>query len=103
MKNLLVFIVAIVFIACSTGQKETEEKVNETSKITEVTLNIGGMHCENCVASIEKGINGLDGIEKVIVTLNDSTAVVNYDASQLELAQIEKAVQKRGFKVKSTQ
>jgi Cu+-exporting ATPase len=103
MKNLLVFIVAIVFAACSTGQKETKEKVTQTAEMTEVTLNIGGMHCENCVASIEKGINGLEGIEKVVVTLNDSTAVVNYDASKLELAQIEKAVQKRGFKVKNTQ
>lgn len=102
MKNLFIVLIALAFVACSSGEKKATEEAAQKVEIVEATINVGGMHCENCVASIEKGINGLEGIEKVVVTLNDSTAIVNFDASKVELAQIEKAVEKRGFKVKST-
>lgn len=99
----MIVLLAIAFAACSSSEKKAANEGDKNVEIVETTLNIGGMHCENCVASIEKGINGLEGIEKVVVTLNDSTAVVNYDASQVQLAAIEKAVEKRGFSVKSTE
>ena len=102
MKKLLTLLIAVAFFACSTGEKKGQEKSDKPIEIVEATINIGGMHCNNCVNSIEKGITALEGIESVAVTLDDSTAVVEYDASQLALNDIEKAVEKRGFKVKST-
>lgn len=97
MKKILIVFIAFAFVACSSGEKKASEK---SAKIVEATINIGGLHCENCVASVEKGINALNGINEVVVTLADSTAVVKYDASTLELAEIEKAVEKRGYSVK---
>lgn len=100
MKKLLIVLVTLAFVACSPGEKKTSENSAKNVEIVEATINIGGLHCENCVASVTKGINGLAGIENVVVTLSDSTAVVKYDASTVELAEIEKVVEKRGYTVK---
>lgn len=103
MKNLLVVLIAVVAFACSTGEKKTSENNTSKAEIAEATISIGGLHCENCVASVEKGINSLEGIKNVVVTLEDSTAVVKYDKSSVDIEEIEKMVVKRGYTVKSTQ
>jgi copper ion binding protein len=101
MKKLLFLIVIVAFVSCQTGNKKAESKVSEieTVKVAESTVNIGGMHCANCVASVEKGINSLAGIESVAVSLNDSNAIVKFDASQTDLAAIKKAIEKRGYTI----
>jgi copper chaperone CopZ len=55
-----------------------------------------------CVQSIEKGVNQLKGIEFVKANLNDSTAKVKFDVSKTNIAEIEKAIEKRGYSVKGT-
>ena len=102
MKKILLLLIAIIAFSCHSGQKNSD-KVNSSEQlveITKVTVNISGMHCENCVASVEKGINELDGIQSVLVSLSDSNAVVSYDKTKLEYQEIEKAIVKRGYEVK---
>lgn len=100
MKKLLIILIAFIFVACSSGEKKATDNSTQNAKLVEATVHIGGLHCGNCVASVEKGINGLEGVENVVVTLADSTAVVKYDTSKLELAAIEKTVESRGYSVK---
>lgn len=101
MKKIVVVLIAIGFMACNSGEKNVEQKAAAPAEIVEASINIGGMTCEHCVASVEKGINGLEGIENVVVTLDDSIAVVKYDAASLNMDDIEAAVNKRGYTVKS--
>ena len=103
MKKLILLIAVLAFVSCQSGNKnKPEEKTApESVQVVESTINISGMHCENCVASVEKGVKELDGIVSVAVSLNDSTAVVSYDTSKLELAKIEEAIEKRGYTVKA--
>lgn len=92
----------VAFVSCKSGTKNTNEEkpAVQTAQVVETTINVGGMHCDMCVKSIEKGVNELSGIASVAVSLNDSTAVVSYDAGKVELAQIEKAIEKRGYSIK---
>lgn len=103
MKNLLYLIIVLAFVSCNSGNKNKQEEktVPESVQVVESTINIGGMHCENCVTSVEKGVKELDGIISVTVSLNDSTAVVSYDGSKVELAKIEKSIESRGYTVKT--
>ncbi|WP_167617781.1 heavy-metal-associated domain-containing protein [Maribellus sediminis] len=103
MKNLLALLLAITFFACSSGEKKTEEKTAAPAEIVEASLSIGGMTCEHCVMSVTKGIEGVEGVESVVVTLEDSTAVVKYDASLVASEDLEKAVEKRGYRVKTSE
>ena len=99
MKKLFFVLAVLGLFSCNQGNEKAKDSTKR-AEIVEASINISGMHCENCVASIEKGVGELEGIESVAVTLEDSTAVVKYDASQLAMTDIEKAVEKRGFSVK---
>jgi Cu+-exporting ATPase len=103
MKKLIYLISVLALVSCQSGNKiKPEEKTApESVQVVETTINIRGMHCENCVASVEKGVKELDGIVSVTVSLNDSNAVVSYDKSKVELAKIEEAIEKRGYTVKA--
>jgi len=104
MKNLFYTFIVLAFISCNPANKNKQEEKTtpELAQVVESTINISGMHCENCVASVEKGVKELDGIVSVNVSLSDSTAVVSYDGSKLELAKIEKAIESRGYTIKSS-
>lgn len=103
MKKLIFLFIVVAFISCQSGNKNSkvEEPAVKTAQIVETTINIGGMHCDMCVNSVEKGVKELDGIASVVVSLNDSNAVVSYDAQKVELTQIEKAIEKRGYSIKA--
>lgn len=104
MKNLLLIMVILVTVSCQSGTKQKSGSASdavEITEVTQVTLDIGGMHCNNCVASVEKGINELEGIASVAVSLNDSNAIVEYDARKLKPEDIEKAIEKRGYRIKN--
>jgi copper chaperone len=103
MKKFLIVMLAIGFFACSSGEKKPAEKTAEPAEIVETSLSIGGMTCEHCVMSVTKGINGVEGVESVAVTLDDSTAVVKYDASLVDTEDLTAAVEKRGYTVKSSE
>jgi Cu+-exporting ATPase len=102
MKNLLIILMVLALVSCeSAGNKSNPEKqsVKQTATV-QATINIGGMHCENCVASVEKGIKALEGIDSVSVSLSDSTAVVLFDPANVDIEKIGKAIEGRGFTVK---
>jgi len=104
MKKLIVILIAVAFMACNNEAKKTEEKASTApAEMVVNTLDIGGMTCDHCVMSVTKGINDLDGIAEVKVTLEDSTAVVKYDASVVNIDDIKAAVGKRGYRVKSVE
>ncbi len=102
MKKLFFLFIVLAFVACQTETKkaETETTKSESTEVVQATINISGMHCDNCVASVAKGINSCEGIEALTVSLNDSTAVVDYDASKTDLTAIKTAIEKRGYTIK---
>lgn len=99
MRNLIYFALVFAFVACNSGNKpaQTEQPVATTVAMTKTQIHVSGMHCENCVASVTKGINELEGIDSVAVTLADSTAVVSFDPSKVDLEKITKAIEARGY------
>lgn len=101
MKKLIYLIVIVAFFSCQTGNKKAESKESavETVQVAEATVNISGMHCNNCVASVEKGVGELAGVKSVVVSLNDSNAIVKFDASKTDKKAIEEAIEKRGYSV----
>lgn len=107
MKKLFFLLFLGVFVSCSSGNKNVNDQKQETqqakAEVVEATINIGGMSCEMCVASVTKGVNELEGITAVNVSLEDSSAVVSYQPNKLQLAEIEKAIEKRGYTIKEMQ
>ncbi|WNC15236.1 heavy metal translocating P-type ATPase [Brevibacillus brevis] len=60
-------------------------------------LNITGMTCAACATRIEKGLNKLPGVLKASVNLALETAAVEYDSSQVGIADLIRQVEKLGY------
>jgi copper chaperone CopZ len=97
MKQIFQIIVLVLSIAaCSPKQapKQTTAPV-----LVEVNLKVNGMTCDDCEASIAKGVNALAGIDSISANHEDSTAFVRFDSNKTDLKEISKAIENRGFQV----
>lgn len=68
--------------------------MTETTK--KVTLDVGGMHCTACAASVERALRKLDGVREASVNFPLHLAVVEADAG-LDPTLFVTAVEKLGF------
>ncbi len=59
-----------------------------------ITLKLDGLHCGNCVKSVEKALSAVEGVEKVNVTLEPQQAIIEGNVSAQTLIE---AVEDIGF------
>jgi len=67
--------------------------------MAETTIQIDGMSCQHCVMRVKKAIEALAGIKSLSVDIGKAT--VSFDESQIQRSDIEKAIEKAGYKIKS--
>src|SRR5438067_1182840 len=67
----------------------------------DVTLAIEGMTCASCVRRIEKALNRVEGVHEANVNLATEKATVVFDPTGVDLAKLEAAVEKAGYKVRA--
>ena len=65
----------------------------------QVVLPITGMTCANCVATIERNLKKLEGVEGASVNLSSERATVAFDPEQLALGDIVARVRRAGYDV----
>ncbi|RDF09619.1 heavy-metal-associated domain-containing protein [Haemophilus sputorum] len=59
-----------------------------------ITLTLSGLHCGNCVKSVEKALHEVPGVEKVTVTLSPQQAIVE---GEVEAQTLIDAIDEIGF------
>ncbi len=60
-----------------------------------LTIPVGGMHCQNCVNSIQKSLSALPGVADVQVSLDKGLAVVT--GEDVDPAGVRDAIEDLGF------
>lgn len=66
-------------------------------KSMEVTVLVKGMTCHSCVKTIEDGMSGQAGVEKIKVSLADEKAVISYNPAEVSPSQLREAIDDMGF------
>src|SRR5574342_337086 len=69
------------------------------SETKQLTLPITGMTCANCVATVERNLKKLDGVQNAVVNLSSERATVDFDASKLALTDFIARVNRAGYGV----
>jgi P-type Cu+ transporter len=64
-----------------------------------LTLPILGMTCANCVATVERNLKKVDGVESANVNLSSERAAVTYDPGKANLAEFITRVEGAGYQV----
>ncbi|WP_321418458.1 copper ion binding protein [uncultured Methanomethylovorans sp.] len=67
--------------------------------MTQETINIKGMMCGHCQATVEKAIKAVKGVKNVKVDLANKNATVEYDVADTDINKIKKAVTDAGYEV----
>jgi Cu+-exporting ATPase len=67
----------------------------------QLTLPVTGMTCANCVATVERNLKKLDGIQTAVVNLSSERATVEFDPGKLELGDIIQRIDRAGYGVAS--
>ncbi len=65
----------------------------------QLILPVTGMTCANCVATIERNLKKLDGVETAAVNLSSERATVTFDPAVLGLDDIVNRVRRAGYNV----
>jgi copper chaperone len=61
------------------------------------TIKVGGMSCGGCVKSVTGVLTALDGVAKAEVSLEKGEAVVDFDATKVQRAQLAQVIEDAGF------
>jgi copper ion binding protein len=64
-----------------------------------VTMNVKGMTCGGCVASVTRVLKAVPGVESVDVKLQPGQATVRYDASKVAVPALKDAIERAGYDV----
>ncbi len=62
------------------------------------TIKVEGMHCQMCSASVAKALQATAGVEKVEVSTEQGTAVIQYDDQKVNEAKLREVINSTGFK-----
>ncbi len=65
----------------------------------QLTLPITGMTCANCVATVERNLKKMDGVQSAVVNLSSERATLDFDASKLGLTDVIARVNRAGYGV----
>ena len=64
-----------------------------------VTMNVRGMTCGGCVASVTRVLKAVPGVESVDVKLQPGQATVRYDAAKVAVPALKDAIEGAGYDV----
>ncbi len=64
-----------------------------------ITMNVQGMTCGGCVASVTRVLKAVPGVSDVAVTLQPGSATVTFDPARAGAAALRSAVEEAGFDV----
>src|SRR5512147_1373899 len=69
------------------------------SEVKQLTLPITGMTCANCVATVERNLKKLDGVQSAVVNLSSERATVDFEPAKLKLTDVIARVNRAGYGV----
>ncbi|HJQ13919.1 MAG TPA: HAD-IC family P-type ATPase, partial [Anaerolineales bacterium] len=69
------------------------------SNTKQLTLPITGMTCANCVATVERNLRKLDGVQGAVVNLSSERATVDYEPAKINLSDMIARIDRAGYGV----
>ncbi|GAF14682.1 copper(I) chaperone CopZ [Bacillus sp. JCM 19046] len=66
----------------------------------QATIAVTGMSCGHCVASIEKALTNLSGVDQVSVSLEKSEVDVSYNQELITINEIKEEIEDQGYDAK---
>lgn len=95
--SAVVLLVVVAYALWWPRRKPAEVEAAVDDNLDVLRLEVRGMHCASCAASVTRALSGIAGVEKVQVLLDEGTATLRGRGFSIE--QAEEAVRSLGFEV----
>lgn len=100
MKTGIVLVLLVTLLAaCSRQGSNKQGKNTMIADTVSMVLQVERMTCEHCEMTVENSVKALPGIAEVKASHVDSSTVLRYNAAEVTLADITKAIESKGYKV----
>ncbi|MBI3963008.1 MAG: heavy-metal-associated domain-containing protein [Deinococcus sp.] len=66
-----------------------------------LTLQVTGMTCGHCQATVEKALKKIAGVRRAQVSLGQSQALIEFDPARASVAQLVAAVEAAGYQAQA--
>ena len=101
MRNLaLITMILALAVSCQSNTKKSEEAASaEIVNPVKYEIMIDGMTCTGCEATVEAGVNKLEGIKSVEANHLEGNAFVEFSDTKTDTSAIRKAITATGYKV----
>jgi len=76
-----------------------ENSRNDGAGVSEASLPIAGMTCNNCAATITRSLKRLNGVVEADASYASERANVRFDPAKVAISDIKRAVRDAGYKV----
>ena len=99
MKNKTIFVslALAAILALSACAKDAEQDQSPATPTAVVELNVQGMTCTGCEASIKMAVKKLDGVKKVEASFAEGSATVTVNPEKAQAQKIIEAINKIGY------
>jgi copper chaperone len=67
--------------------------------VENISLDVKGMSCQGCVASVTRVLKATPGVQDVRVTLQPGRAEVSFDPARTSAAELRSAIEDAGYAV----
>ncbi len=98
---LFCIVVALAVTSCAQEKNKTQQTTpkeqTKTVVMQKVKMPVDGMVCNACQSNVKKTIKSIDGVSDVEVNLEKKFALFTYDPQKINVEQVQKAVNDKGF------
>ena len=105
-KNCFIFLTALLLAACgtSTEQRSDSNKAESAAinpeAVETIRITVTGMTCEGCERTVQTAVKNLPGVQEVKASHTDSVAIVAFDTTLVSFAQMQQAINAKGYQAK---
>lgn len=102
MKSILYLLFILSFLSCQQTKSPQENNDSQKEEIVSnktLTIQVDGMTCTGCEATVENKIKGLPGVSNVKADHKKSFTKIEFDSSKVDKPTFVEAINSTGYKV----
>ncbi len=99
MAGMILLIASVAALGCGKDKQASQEMSMASANCSTASFKVTGMHCGNCATHVKEALSKVEGVQNVIVSFEDSRALVEYNPEKVNSDQLLTTAQTTGFTV----
>lgn len=99
MAGMILLIASVAALGCDKDKLTSQEMSMASANGATASFKVTGMHCGNCAAHVREALSKVEGVQNVIVSFEDSRALVEYNPEKVNADLLLSTAQTTGFTV----